>query len=149
MIGVGKSWQRSLIASAVQKLGTQRSVVVHGNDGICEVSNADETTVSIVTPEKISEEIWSPHDFGLTPSTRDEIVVKDPGESALLIEKAISGDSSGARDIVVLNAATAIWLTDDSKTLKESAEQASEQIDSHNARKTLDQLIKLSQEEND
>lgn len=145
MIGVGKAWQRPLIAAALQKLGTTRSVVVHGRDGICEVSNADSTEVSIVSPEKIEEAIWSPADFGLTPSTRGEITVETPVQSAELIQSALSGKPGGARDIVILNAAAAMWLVNNSQSLQECAAAALDQIESQNAIDTLKRLIECSQ----
>lgn len=141
MIGVGKPWQRPLIAEALQKLGTRKSIVVHGTDGLCEISNAAPTEVSIVEPDSIRETTWSPEDFGLRPSTRQEILADGPVQSAARIREAFSGQPGGARDIVVLNAAAAIWLTDSSASLMESTEIALKQIESGQALRMLEKLV--------
>lgn len=145
VVGVGKPWQRDLIAAALQKLGTRRSVVVHGTDGLCEISNAAETQVSIVTGDSIVEETWTPEDFGLDRTTRESILAEDPKESVQRILQAISGEPSGARNIVVQNSAAAIWITDTSRSLRSCAELAIEQIESKKAQKMLEELVSCSQ----
>ncbi|MEC9094589.1 MAG: anthranilate phosphoribosyltransferase [Planctomycetota bacterium] len=146
IIGVGKPEQRSIMAKALQGLGTKKSVVVHGLDGICEISNAGQTAVSIVTPGTIEDQIWSPSDFGCHPTTRKEIQVETPAASAQLILNALAGDVGGATDIVIQNAAAAIWLTSATKTMRECADVCRAQLEDGAAKKTLDALIRVSNE---
>lgn len=144
MIGVGKPWQRDLIAQAVQGLGTEKSIVVHGNDGLCEVSNAASTDVSIVTPETIEHQTWSPEDFGESISSRKEIEAVDAVTSANLIKLALQPEPSTAKSIVVINSAAAIWLRDTSRTLNQCADLAREAISQGRGMEKLNALIQAS-----
>ena len=147
VVGVGKPWQRPLIAKALQDLGTRKSVVVHGIDGLCEISNADETEVSIVSPDSIEETTWSPETFGLSRTPRTPILAECPSDSAALIQSALRGEQNAATDIVVLNSSAAFWLTDSSRSLEECAMLAKDEIQSGRAEKMLERLVKHSQVE--
>lgn len=146
IVGVGKPWQRALIAGALQMLGARRALVVHGRDGICEISNAGATDVSIVTPGGIRDEVWTPSDFGLESSTRSPLLADDPAASARIIKEILQGRSGAARDVVVINAAAAIWLVSPNQSLIECADLANKAIDSGQAAKKLGRLIELSRE---
>lgn len=146
ILGVGQPWQRPLIASAVQKLGCKRAVVLHGRDQICEISNAEETDVSIVNADSIEEAVWSPEQFGIHRSSREGILAANPGDSARLIREALSGRSGPARDIVVLNAAAAIWIKDPTQPLKRCAEICMQKIDGGEALAMLGRLVEMSNE---
>lgn len=145
LIGVGKPWQREKLAAASQVLGTKKSIVVHGVDGICEISNADSTSVSIVSPSKISEAVWNPSDFGLANSDREGTLAADPITSANLIRSVLDNEPSPASDIVLLNAAAAIWLTQETLSLPDAVVAAKDSISSGKAQEKLEHLISVSQ----
>ena len=145
LVGVGKPWQREKLAAALQALGTKRSLVVHGDDGICEISNVDSTSVSIVSETELDETVWSSSDFGIQKSNREATLAADPIESANLIRSVLDNHPSSALDIVLLNAAAAIWLGKDTLTLAEAAMIAKDSIASGNAKEKLAHLAAVSQ----
>lgn len=145
LVGVGKPWQREKLAAALQALGTKRSLVVHGDDGICEISNVESTSVSIVSETELDETVWSSSDFGIQKSNREGTLAADPIESANLIRSVLDNHPSSALDIVLLNAASAIWLAKDNLTLAEAAMIAKDSIASGNAKEKLAHLAAVSQ----
>lgn len=145
VIGVGKPWQREKLAAAAQALGTKKSIVVHGLDRICEISNADSTSVSLVSPSEIAEAVWNPSDFGLANSDREGTLAADPIASANLIRSVLDNEPSSATDIVLLNAAAAIWLAIEALSLIDAANAAKESITSGKAKEKLEHLILISQ----
>ena len=145
LIGVGKTWQREKLAAAAQVLGTKKSIVVHGVDGICEISNADSTLVSIVSPSELTEAVWNPSDFGIANSDREGTLAADPIASANLIRSVLDNESSPASDIVLLNAAAAIWLTQETLSLPDAIVAAKDSISSGKAKEKLEHLISVSQ----
>ena len=144
VVGVGRDELRPLLAAALQKLGTERSIVVRGDDGIDEVSLAGPTQVTLVENGKLSEFTWTPEDFGLTRADRSTMLVDSPDQSATIIRRVLAGDWGSARDIVVLNAAAALWTTRRDSSPRACAALAARVIDSGAAAKLLAELAALS-----
>jgi anthranilate phosphoribosyltransferase len=144
VLGVGKPELREKIAKALQLLGTRRAVVVHGEDGLCEISNAAETAVSEVLPTAVNELRWSPHAFGLSKTTRAEIMADSPEKSAEIIQTVLRGAPGAARDIVIMNAAAALWVIGKDGDLMKCARSAAAAIDSGAAQDVLRRLVKVS-----
>ena len=144
VLGVGKPELREKIAKALQLLKTRRAVVVHGEDGLCEISNAAETAVTEVLPAAVNELRWSPHDFGLPMTTRAEITADSPEKSAAIIQAVLRGDAGAARDIVIMNAAAALWVIGKDENLMQCAQRAAVAIDSGEAQNVLQRLVKVS-----
>lgn len=145
VLGVGRAEIRSLIASALQQLGTRKAVVLHGNDGLCEISNADSTSVTLIEDGKTEELIWAPEDFGLGRTGRDELLAESPADSAKMIREVFDGKEGAVRDIAAMNAATAIWISGHAPNLVEATQMALHAIDSGKANETLNQLAEVSQ----
>lgn len=142
LIGVGRAELRPLLAEAVALLGTCRTLVVHGADGLDEVSLSGPTWVSEITQgEPIREYQWLPEDFGLPVVSREELQAGNPGHSAQIIRQILAGQRSGARDVVLANAAAALWCAGLVKTLSEGVQRAAQAIDSGKAQTLLEQLI--------
>jgi anthranilate phosphoribosyltransferase len=144
VLGVGRSELQPLLASALSLLGTERSIVVRGEDGIDEVSLAGPTQVMLVERGQVSAFSWTPEDFGLERSDRTCMLVDSPEASAAVIRRILSGERGPCRDIVVLNAAAALWTARRSTDLKSCTAQAAAAIDSGAALKLLSQLAELS-----
>lgn len=144
VMGVGRENLVPQLAEALAMLGTQRAVVVHGSDGLGEISNSAPTTVIEIQGSTLHETTWSPETFGLQPSRREPLMVEDPAQSAQIIRDILAGKSGAARDIVVINAAAALWVSGVQPTLTEGAQVASHAIDSGDAQATLDQLVLVS-----
>jgi anthranilate phosphoribosyltransferase len=141
LLGVGRPEMRPLLAASLQKLGTERTLVVYGEDGIGEVSLAAPSQVTEVTAAGLREFTWTPEDFGLTRADRSTLLVETPQESALLIRRVLAGEKGAPRDIVVLNAAAALWTAGMNASPRICAEQAAHTLDSGTAQALLAKLI--------
>ena len=144
LIGVGRPPLRPLLARAVAHLGTKRTVVVHGADGLDEVSLAGPTAVSVVEGDAVDEQTWQPSDFGLDPVPVAELVVDGPAASCRAIRDVLGGCPGPMRDVVVLNAAAALWTVGVDDSLQACATRAAAAIDEGKADATLQQLAVLS-----
>jgi anthranilate phosphoribosyltransferase len=141
LLGVGKPHLRDLLARALMNLGTRRAVVVCGDDGLDEVTIAAPTRVTVASAGELRELTWTPEDFGLQRSPLDTLIVDGPAESAAMIRSVFEGAAGPARDIVIANAAAAMWTAGKSDSLDESARLAVAAIDSGAARDLLARLV--------
>lgn len=144
LLGVGKPKLRPLLASALQLLGSRRSAVVSGDDGLDEVTLATTTRVTLIENDKLTELTWSPEDFGLSRAPLDSMLIEGPEESAAMIRKVFANEASPARDIVILNVAAALWLAGKATDLKDCAKLASDAIANESAAKLLEKLAAMS-----
>ena len=144
VLGVGRSEIRNLLAGALSRLGTQRSVVVHGEDGLGEVTLAAATSVTLVEGEQLRELTWNPQDFGLEPADMQTMLADDPPASAATIREILAGTPGPPRDITVMNAAAALWISGRSDSLSECTQLAAESIDSGAASEKLSRLAEVS-----
>lgn len=144
LIGVGKSRLQALLAGALSRLGTRRSLVVHGSDGLDEVTLAGPTAVVEVVNGNLRRFDWSPEQFGLGRSDSASIQIDTPADSAEMIRSVLAGDRGPARDFVVANAAAAIFTAGASPNVLAAAALALETIDSGQASRLLAQLAELT-----
>lgn len=146
LVGVGKPHLQDLIAGALKLLGGERSVVVCGDDGLDEVTLFGATRAIEAKPDQVRAFHWRPEDFGLTTAQegREALAAETPGESAGLILRILEGEPGPAREIVILNAAAALWTLDVESTPAGAAARAAETLDSGAARRKLAHLIEIS-----
>jgi anthranilate synthase component 1 len=143
-------WQRSLlerIASALARLGIEKAWVVHGADGLDEITLADKTYVAACSSKgEIETFTVSPEDFGLERQEFDGFRGKGPGENAQLIRAILRGDVTKAvapaRNLIIANAAAALHLAGFASDLRSATNLARESIDSGRAAQKLDVLIR-------
>ncbi len=140
LLGVGRAELRPLMAEALAMLGTRRTLVVHGADGLDEVTLGETTHVTEATGGKIRQFDWTPADFGLQPAGRETMLVEGPEQSAAVIREIFDGQTGPPREIVVANAAAALWTVGRDDALRGCAEKAAEAIDSGAARELLNRL---------
>jgi anthranilate phosphoribosyltransferase len=144
LLGVGRAELRPLIATVLQRLGTQRAVVVSGDDGLDEVSLRGPTRCSLATVASIRDFSWVPSDFGIACQTDlSSLQVDSPADSAQLIRQVLRGAPGPALEIVVLNAAAALWTAERGSPL-ECTVVAREAIVSGAAAETLERLVTVS-----
>ncbi|HWB09730.1 MAG TPA: anthranilate phosphoribosyltransferase [Pirellulales bacterium] len=141
LMGVGCDELRPRLAAALARLGTTRAALVHGVDGLGEITIAAETRVTEVRDGQLTEHIWSPEHFGVRVSPLDSLRVEGPAESAALVRQVLAGERGPARDIVLVNAAAALWVTGRAGTLPRGVELAGEAVDSGAAGQLLQRLI--------
>jgi anthranilate synthase component I len=142
-------WQLSLlerVASALARLGIEKAWVVHGADGLDEITIADKTYVAACSSAGDVETFTvSPEDFGLKRQHLDGFRGKEPQENAQLIRAILQGvktkTTNAARDLVIINAAAALHLAGVASDLRYAASLARESIDSGRAASKLDALV--------
>jgi anthranilate phosphoribosyltransferase len=144
LLGVGRPQLRPLLAPALQLLGCRKAVVVCGEDGLDEVTLGGATNATEVTPQAIRELTWHPPDFGLAAGDLAPLRVDGPEASAAVIRGVLDGQPGPARDIVLINAAAALWTVGRDDSLHKCAEISAEAIDSGAAKRTLLELIDVS-----
>ncbi|MFN3189269.1 MAG: anthranilate phosphoribosyltransferase [Aureliella sp.] len=140
VLGVGDLALQDKLASALQKLGTKRSIVVRGKDGVDEISLTTPTRVLEVTPDSIAERTWQPSDFGVQSADRDSLFADDPASSAACIRSVLNGEKSPKRDVVVVNAAAALWIAGRSDSLAECASLVEAALDAGAAQAVVERL---------
>lgn len=141
LLGVGRPELRPLLSEALLMLGSQRVLVVHGADGLDEVTLGDTTHVTEATDGRLRHFDWNPSDFGLEPSGRESLLVDGPEASAAMIRGILAGQPGPPRDIVVANAAAALWTAGRDKSLLVCASLAAEAIDSGATAELLARLV--------
>jgi len=144
LLGVGRPALRPMLAAALQRLGGQRAVVVCGRDGLDEVTLAGETEVSEVTPNGIFLSSWSPEMFGMAAGDLAQLRVDGPEASAEMIRQVLDGRPGPARDIVMMNAAAALWTVRLVESLRDGVELAAAVLDSGAAKQRLADLVDAS-----
>ena len=140
--GVANPSHMSLLADLLQKLGYKRIMVVHGIDGLDEISNVGQTKViEIINGERKEYEL-TPHDFGIRKATPKEIQVKSKKQSIQDFARVIFGQDKGAKlDLVAINAAVGFYLTGKVKNLKEGTLLAIELIENGKAAGKLEKTM--------
>ncbi len=144
LLGVGAARLQPLMAEALVLLGARRGVVVHGRDGLDEVTLAGPTDAAEAAAGQVRRFSWTPGDFGLAAASLDELRVAGPAESATMIQKILAGQRGPARDIVVLNAAAALWTVGKDPSPARCARLAADAIDSGAAADLLARLAAMT-----
>ena len=140
LLGVGRDALRPVMAEALRLLGIRRAVVVFGSDGLDEVTLGGATHVTEVAGALVREFDWTPADFDLEPVDREALLVEGPQQSAAVIRGILDDRPGPPRDIVVANAAAALWTAGLVATPAEGAQAAGEAISSGAARELLARL---------
>lgn len=134
------------MAEALQALGTRRAWVVHGVDGIDEISISGATIVCEVTPDTLRQFELVPGDAGLAVHPLSRLEGGAPEDNAAAIRDLLDGRAGPFRDIVLFNAAAGLHVAGIAGSVLEGVERAAAAIDSGKARETLDILVRTSRE---
>ena len=132
------------LANVLKQLGSTHALVVHAACGLDEISISGDTNVCELQKGEIKQYQISPRDFGVTDGDLNAIQVKDAAESAGMIRALLHGAPGPAADIVSLNAGAAIYVAGKCDSLQQGVAIASEQLQSGNAARKLEQLIEFS-----
>ena len=146
VLGVGKPELHRTLAEVLARLGCERAVVVHGAGGLDEVSLDGPTDVIEIRSQQTRRFVWKPEDFGLAPAGRETMLIDGPAASAALIRRILEGELGPPRDVVVLNAAAALWTAGMSELPRECAQRGAAAIDSGEAKQLLERWVALSTE---
>jgi anthranilate phosphoribosyltransferase len=144
LLGTGNDELRRKLAQVMLLLGTRRAVLVTGEDRLGEVTLAGKTFLTIAENGAVRELTWTPADFGLKTQPLNSLEVANADESAAIIREVFAGKIGPARDLVVLNAAAALWAARKDASTANCARLAADAIDSGAAQQALAELVKVS-----
>ena len=133
------------MASVLKNLGCRHVLVVHGEDGLDEITLTGKTQVCELKEGDINNYTVRPEDFGLARTGLEELKGGTAEENAALLGNILSGTLGPQRDVVLLNAAAALLAGDRVETLEQGIDLARQALDSGQALAKLEQLVKLSQ----
>jgi anthranilate phosphoribosyltransferase len=144
VLGVGDELLLEKLALVLQDLDCQHALLVHGEDGLDEITITGKTQVCELKNGRIKRYTVSPEDFGLPRASSDNIKGGDTKVNVDFLRNILAGALGPKRDVVLMNAAAALVVGDKTKTLRQGADLAKEVIDNGNASAKLDQLIEFS-----
>jgi anthranilate phosphoribosyltransferase len=143
LVGVfDRRWLKP-VAQALGQLGLERALVVHGQDGMDELTTTTKSWAASLDNGQVREIEIAPEDVGVKRATLQELKGGDPDHNAAAIRFVLSGRRDAFRDIVVLNSAAALMVAGAARDLKEGAAKATESIDSGKALKALETLVRI------
>ncbi len=145
VIGVYSDALTEPLARALAELGTLRAYVVHGDDGLDEISNTGPSHISEVREGVVRSSTVRPEDFGLPRSSLQDLRGGDREENAAIVRHVLAAEAGPRRDIVLMNAAAALVVGGKAQDFKEGVALAAESVDSGAAAAKLAGLIALSQ----
>jgi anthranilate phosphoribosyltransferase len=133
------------VAEALRNLGAEKALVVHGTDGMDEITVADTTLVADVSEAGIREYEISPEDFGLSRHAPDGLLGGDAHLNARILRDVLTGQEIGAaRDIILLNAGAAIHVSGKAKSIGEGVGLAEKSISNGSAVQALDDFVRTT-----
>lgn len=141
LLGVYRPELLYLLAGALQHLGSVHAWVVHGTDGLDELTTMASTSVTEVRDSRLTRHIVDARELGMPRANLDSLKAGSPAESAAIIKKILAGEKGAPRDIVTLNAGAALMLAGKATDLATGVKLAADGIDSGKAQRALDQLI--------
>jgi anthranilate phosphoribosyltransferase len=144
VVGVYSADLVEKLATALKMLGLNRALVVHGADGLDEISISGPTKIGEVRGEWVRTYEVTPAQFGLKPAPLSAITGGDLHVNAEIIRKILAGEKSPRRDIVLMNAAAALVAAGKADSLAEAMPLVAQSIDSGAARKKLDALVEFT-----
>jgi anthranilate phosphoribosyltransferase len=144
LVGIFDGSLTATMATVLGNLGAQRAFVVHGSDGLDEITTTGPTTVSELRHGQVLTYAIHPADFGLPTKTPEELKGGDAAYNAELTRRLLQGENLPQRHIVLLNAAAAIAAGTEDKTIADCLPLAQEALDSGRGWAKLEQLRELT-----
>lgn len=132
------------LAEVLHKLGCRKGFVVHGLDGMDEVTLTAATSVATVTTEGVKLSLFSPEEVGFPFCSMDDLRGGDAAANAIIVKEVLSGKPGARRDIVLLNAAFGLVAAGKAADLDAGIIMAKEAIDSGRAMQQLERLVRLT-----
>ena len=145
LVGVADPGAAEKMANVLGRLGSTHALIVHGRDGLDEISLGAATDVWELKDGEVSTYSITPEELGLSRVSNSDLKIDSAEDSARMLRGVLDGESGPARDVVLANAAGALLAADKVTTLRDGVSMAARSIDSGEARARLDALVKLSQ----
>jgi anthranilate phosphoribosyltransferase len=144
LLGVFDGALTEALAGVLRELGSERVLVVHGSDGLDEITLTGPTQVSELRDGQISTRQIHPEDFGLQVVSAEALKGGDADYNARILREVLDGKEGPQRDVVLLNAAAAMVVGGLAEDITAGLEVARASIDSGKARQALDRLVEVS-----
>src|SRR3954447_2736937 len=144
LVGVPRPELTELVARSLALLGSERAWVVHGADGLDEISTTGYTKVSECRDGTVNTFYVHPADFGLAKSSSSQLRGGDAAANAAIARRVLAGEPGAARDIVLLNAAASLLIADRVGTIADGIAHAAAVLDNGKAAEALDRLVTVS-----
>lgn len=146
LLGVYDEHLLEPMARVLMKLGVRRALVVHGRDGLDEITLTAPTDYVEVRDGACTRGVLDPRDFGFTLCAADELVGGDPAANAAILRGILAGERSPKRDTAVLNAAAALYVAGAAETIADGVALAQRSLDSGAAAALLRHMVDFSRE---
>ena len=146
VLGVFEDRLAPMLAEALAHLGTARAFVVHGSDGLDEITTTGATRVAEVSGGAVSERTLTPNDFGLPRAEPQDLTGGDREENAAILQTILDGTKGPKRDIVLANASAALVAAGRAGDFREGVGLAEASIDGGKAKEKLDELACFTQQ---
>jgi anthranilate phosphoribosyltransferase len=144
LIGIYSGELVATIANVLKNLGSARAMVVHGLEGLDEISLCGPTKVAELRDGQIKEYLLDPEQVGLKRCKLEELHGGSAEQSALIVKAVLAGEKGPARDVVLLNSGAALYVSGKAASVQEGIALAAASIDSGKARQKLEQLVELT-----
>lgn len=145
IMGIFSPRLTELLASVLGNLGAIDAMVVHGEDGLDEITNCDATKISRFRNKKVETFYIIPEDFGFVRAKRESLIGGGKEQNATITLSILNGERGAKRDIVMMNASAAIVVSGIARDFKEAINIAEEAVDSKKALSKLEEVRKISQ----
>lgn len=144
MVGVfAKKWLGP-VAHSLKELGSEKAWIVHGSDGMDEITTTGPTHVCELKDGSVNTFDISPQDAGLPTARAEDLKGGLPAENARALREVLAGARNAYRDIVLFNSAASLMVADKARDLKEGVEMAAASIDDGTSADTLEKLVAAS-----
>lgn len=147
LIGVYDKTLCRPLAEVLDKLGAKNALVVHGMDGLDEVTLTDKTYVCELRNHKIKEYFFDPEEYGFKLCAKEDLVGGDPNVNKEICLDILNGKKGAKRDVVVLNSALAMYIRSNDLSIKDAIKMAEGVLDNGEAMKQALKYISLSNEQ--
>jgi anthranilate phosphoribosyltransferase len=132
------------LAEALGALGSERALVAHGSDGLDEITTTGPSHAALLDSGSVSRLTIDPATFGIPPAVAGALRGGGADENAKIVRSVLGGESGARRDIVLLNAAAALWVAGTVPGLEEGLARARVSVDSGAARERLERLVEAT-----
>ncbi|MDE0355221.1 MAG: anthranilate phosphoribosyltransferase [Deltaproteobacteria bacterium] len=147
LLGIYDGTLIETVAQVLGNLGSRRAMVVHGEEGLDEISLGGPTAVADWRDGAVHRYTLDPEEFGFEKCPADRLTAADPAECAAIVTAVLKGEPGPARDVVLLNSGAALCVSERVATIADGIDLARERLDSGAALETLQHLVEVTNEE--
>ncbi|HEX9780622.1 MAG TPA: anthranilate phosphoribosyltransferase, partial [bacterium] len=144
LAGVPEARLAEPMAEALSRLGIRHGLIVHGSDGLDEVTTTGPSTILEVRGGRVERRTCDPAELGIPPARPEALRGGDPATNARMAAGVLDGVRSPVRDLIILNAAWALVAAEKTADVREALAQAAESVDSGKAKRILERVRELT-----